>query len=130
MDWRHKELMAFGTDVASLDHLNAVAAYNRAMSLCSRTRYGLDESKFSAIEKLDVNETGTETGLWLNERIGNSELLLVFGEKLVFQVPAALFLANWRDMFCPSRDDVIILPVVGEWVLFYSHEDEFEFAWK
>jgi hypothetical protein len=31
-------------------------------------------------------------------------------------------------MFCPSRDDVVIVPTGGWWALFYCHEDEFEFA--
>jgi hypothetical protein len=52
----------------------------------------------------------------------------VFGRKDVFRVPARVFLDNWQDMFCPSRDDAVILPAGGGWALFYCHEDEFEFA--
>ena len=98
------------------------------MAQCSRTRYGLDETTFAAVERLDVNEPVPDAQQWLAERVSGGELLLVFGRDEVFRVPAALLPSNWRDMFCPSRDDVVIVPVGGDWVLFYCHEDEFEFS--
>lgn len=128
MGWRHLEMTAFGPDVAPLDRPDAAAVYDRAMRLCSRTRYGLDETVLPGIERLDVDEPGPDAQQWLSERVKASELLLVFGRDEVFRTPAAVFLAGWQDMFCPSRDDVIIVPAGGGWALFYSHEDEFEFA--
>lgn len=128
MGWRHSELAAFGPDVVPLDRLDAAAAFDRAMGFCSRTRYGLDETAIAAVERLSVDEPGPDAQHWLAERVGAGELLLVFGQDEVFRVPAAVFLSGWRNMFCPSRDDVVIVPAGGGWVLFYSHEDEFEFA--
>jgi hypothetical protein len=126
--WRCSELAAFGPELVPLDHSDAVAAYDLAIGMCSRTRYGLDETVFATIERLDVNEPKPDVQQWLAERVGGSELHLVFERDEVFRVPAALFLSDWRDMFCPSRDDVVIVPVGGGWVPFYCHEDEFEFA--
>lgn len=128
MGWRHSELAEFGPEVVPLDRAEAQAAYIRANNLCSRTRYGLDEQKFAHIERLDVNDPGPSAEAWLSERVGDGELQIVFGRDEVFLVPAAMFHNHWRDMFCPSRDDVVIIPSVGEWVLFYCHEDEFEFS--
>ena len=128
MGWRRSELAAFGSEVVPLDNPDAVAAYDRAMGLCSRTRYGLDETAFAAIERLDVEEPGPDAQQWLAERVGAGNVLLVFGRDDVFRVPASLVLDNWQDMFCPSRDDVMIVPAGGGWALFYCHEDEFEFA--
>jgi len=126
--WRNSELAAFGADVVPLDRPDAAAAYDRAMGLCSRTRYGLDETTLGRIERLDVAEPGPTAEQWLVERVGTGLLLLVYGHDEVFRVPAAVFIGGWRDMFCPSRDDVVIVPDGGGWVLFYCHEDEFEFA--
>ena len=128
MGWRHSELARFGPEVVPLDIPDALAAYNWAMALCSRTRYGLDETGFGDIERLDVEGAESAARVWLAARVGDGELLLVFGRDEVFQVPAPLFLGNWQDMFCPSRDDVVIVPAGGGWALFYCHEDEFEFA--
>ncbi len=128
MGWRHSELAAFGPEVVPLGGPNALAAYGRATGLCSRTRYGLDETVFAAIERLEVEEPGSAVRPWLAERVGADDLLLVFGRDEVFQVPTAVFLDRWQDMFCPSRDDVVIVPAGGGWALFYCHEDEFEFA--
>lgn len=128
MGWRSSELTAFGPQVVPLDCADAAAAYDRAMDLCSRTRYGLDETLFAAIERLDVNEPGADARQWLVGRVGNGDVLLVFSQDDVFRVPASLFLGSWQDMFCPSRDDVVIVPAGGGWALFYCHEDEFEFG--
>jgi hypothetical protein len=126
--WRGTELAVFGPEVVPLDDPDAAAAYDRAMTLCSRTRYGLDETAFAVIERLDVEEPGPGAEQWLAERVGAGDVLLVFGRDDVFRVPTPLLLGRWQDMFCPSRDDVVIVPARGGWVLFYCHEDEFEFA--
>jgi hypothetical protein len=126
--WRHSELSAFGPEVVPLDSPAALAAYTDAIGMCSRTRYGLDETAFDRIERLDVEGAESAARVWLAERVGDGELLLIFGRDEVFRVPAALFLGNWQDMYCPSRDDVVIVPVACGWALFYCHEDEFEFA--
>ncbi len=81
-------------------------------------------------ERLDAAEAGEDTAAWLAQRVGSGEgrLLLVFGERDVCEVQASFFVGNWQDLFCPSRDDVVILPVRGGWAMFYFHEDEFEFG--
>lgn len=128
MGWRHSELSGIGPEVVQLDRQDAAATYHQAVTLCSRTRHGLNETRFSAVERLKVEGSEAAARAWLAERIGSGELLLVFGLEDVVRVPSTLFLDHWQDMFCPSRDDVVIVPVVGEWALFYCHEDEFEFA--
>ena len=127
MGWRHTELAAFGPDVVPLSDTDAFAAYRRANECSSKTRYGLDETVFKQIDRLDVEEAGPEAKRWLAERL-SGDVLLVYSGDAVFRVPASLFLDGWQDMFCPSRDDVMILPVEGGWALFYRHENEFEFA--
>jgi hypothetical protein len=127
LSWRHLELKAFDPEVVPLGQPDAIAVYELAMSLCSRTRYGLDEAIFPTIERLDVEEEGGALP-WLAARINGNELNIVFSRDDVFRVSTAFFLNNWQDMFCPSRNDVVIVPVDGGWVLFYSHEDEFEFT--
>lgn len=119
-------MACFGPDVVPLSDADALAAFRRAWDYSSPARYGLNETAFAAIERLDVD--GSDVRVWLAARIGVGELLLVFGCDEVFRVSALIFLDRWQDMFCPSRDDVIVLPVAGKWALFYSHEDEFEFG--
>src|SRR5262249_20941079 len=126
--WQHPELAGFGPGVVSLTAADALAAWRRARDCLSRSRYGLNETVFASIDRLDVEKPGLEARQWLAERVGSGQLVLVFAEDEAFRVPASLFLDNWQDMFCPSRDDVVILPVSGGWALFYCHEDEFEFA--
>ena len=128
MGFRHSELAAFGPEVVPLGPEDALALFRRASDFASQSRYGLNEALFPAVERLDVDEPGPDARQWLADRVDCGELLLVFGKGDVFRVPASLFLDQWQDRFCPSRDDVVILPVIGGWALFYHHEDEFEFA--
>src|SRR5262249_43157280 len=106
------------------------AAYARASSYLSRTHYGLDTAKVRCVERLGVEDPGPEAREWLRRRIGEGgeRLLAVFGSREGGAVRACFFLERWQDLFCPSRDDVVILPEEGAWVLFYCHEDEFEFG--
>jgi hypothetical protein len=126
MHRRHSELAEHGP-VIRLADADARAVYRLAKKCASCTRCGLDEDAFAQIECLDVNDAPPNARLWLTARVDGDELLLVFGQSEVFRLSTSLFLDNWQDMFCPSRDDVVILPVAGNWALFYSHEDEFEF---
>jgi hypothetical protein len=128
MNWRKEELSALDPQIVDLQETEARVASRRAYGYMSKTRYGLDETKFAGIDRLDVDDPPPGTKLWLAERISSEHLLLNFDRDEVFRVPTELFLERWQDMFCPSRDDVVILPVVGTWVLYYCHEDEFEFA--
>ena len=41
---------------------------------------------------------------------------------------STFFVRNWQDLLMPSRDDAVILPEGRGVVLFYCHEDEFEFG--
>src|SRR5262249_27462486 len=118
MSWRHTELAGISQDVIPLSDTDARAAYSRANECSSKTRYGLDETAFEQIDRLDVEERSVDTQRWLAQRV-SGDLLLVYGRDAVFRVTAQLFLDRWQNMFCPSRDDVVILPVDGRWALFY-----------
>ncbi len=131
MSWRRNDLSAFGHEVTWLEAPEAWTAFRRAVDCTSKTRYGLNAEVFPAVERLDVDEPRPEGRAWLASRVGSNDepLLLVFGRDEVSMVRASFFLDRWQDLFCPSRDDVVILPRAGGWALFYCHEDEFEFAY-
>lgn len=130
MGWRRNELLHFGDGVAWLSEPDAAGAYRVATSLTSRTRYGLDSERVNDIEKLNVDEDAPEHATWLASRLGPGDamLLVIYEPDAACRVRADFFVKHWRDLFLPSRDDVIILPESGDWVLYYSHEDEFEFG--
>jgi hypothetical protein len=128
VSWRHREFAALGSEVVALSQADTLAVAHRAYACASTTRYGLDETIFTDIDRLDIDEPGPGMRQWLGERVGGGALLLVFAKDEVFQVSAQFFLDRWQDLCCPSRDDVVILPVGGGWALFYCHEDVFEFG--
>jgi hypothetical protein len=128
LNWRRDELAHFGEQLAWLNEAEASSVYNHALQFTSKSHYGLDPATVVGIDKLDVKEPGPEASAWLSRRIGGGPVLVVFGERQVCRMVGSFFVENWQDIFCPSRDDVVILAEMGEGVLFYCHEDEFEFG--
>jgi hypothetical protein len=130
MDSHREEFAAFGAAVTWLDKDQALAAFHRASDCTSKARYGLNDERFANIDRLEVEKSEPESRQWLVDRIGdtNEPVMLIFGKHDVCALPTSLFVDRWQDMFCPSRDDVVILPFSQRWALFYCHEDTFEFA--
>jgi hypothetical protein len=130
MNWRKKELSHFGNEIDWAFEAEAQNIYSEAIKYASKTHYGLNEEEISTIEKISVEEPSQEIQEWLIHRIGDKsrDLTIVFGRDEVCKVRKEFFVENWQDIFYPARDDVLILPEIGDWVLFYCHEDEFEFG--
>lgn len=130
MNWRRAEFAMHGDLVVWLSDAEAVMVYAEAYACLSRSHYGLDSATIGGIERLDVDSDPPEAADWLSKRCGpmDRELRLVFDRSEVCAVTAGFFIANWRDLMMPSRDDVVILPTQATWVLYYCHEDVFEFG--
>jgi hypothetical protein len=97
--------------------------------LCSTSRYGLNKSRIRDIEQCDAdNEEASGVDAWLAERCVGDTVRVVYEPHEVFDAATRFFVDNWRALFCPSRDDVIIQSLDQDWVLYYCHEDEFEFG--
>jgi hypothetical protein len=98
------------------------------MLLTSKSHYGLDPAAVTDIERLDLDKPSPGAYAWLSRRIGDSMVFVVFDRHQVCRMGGALFVRYWQDMLSPSRDDAVILPEDRGGVLFYCHEDEFEFG--
>jgi hypothetical protein len=132
MSGRRDEYSDFGDRIEWLTEPDAVGLYRIGISFMSRERYGLDSVKVYGIEKLNVDEDGPGHSAWLASRLGRGDamLLVSYEPKEACHVRTDFFVEHWRDLFNPSSDDVIILPELGEWILYYCHEDEFEFGYR
>jgi hypothetical protein len=131
MNWRHKELSEFGDSIAWLPKEDAALVYASALAKTSNDHYGLDERFWKISARWDVDHVGEEEGRTkLAALLGAEDFFVVYGEEEVFRVSSSVFISRWRDMFLPSRDDVVVIPPSEEWCLFYCHEDEFEFGKK
>jgi hypothetical protein len=128
VNWRRNELAHFGDQIAWLGPAEAAGAFDRATPLTSKSHYGLDPAAVAGIERLDVDEPGPEATAWLSRRIGVGTVLVVFDRQQVCRMDGTFFVRNWQDLLCPSRDDAVILSEDRGVVLFYCHEDEFEFG--
>jgi hypothetical protein len=128
MNWRRDGLAQFGDWLAWLGDVEAAGVYDRASRFVSKSHYGLDSSAVADIERLDVEAPGSEANAWLSRRIGGGSVLVVFDSREVCRMDGSFFVENWQEFLYPSRDDAVILVEGTSGVLFYCHEDEFEFG--
>ena len=127
MHWRAKELSETLPDADWLSESDARVVYDRVAPLMSRDHYGLEAATVRDLQRIPADASAPE---WLSSRVPRDEsLLLIFGSREVCRIPASAFHDHWHDLFCPSRDDVVIISERGGWILFYYHEDEFEFGY-
>ena len=63
--------------------------------------------------------------------IDNDALVfLCWGGGMAIRTAWGIFRQYWGDFCYPGSDDVIIVPEDDAWVLFYCHEDMFEFGMR
>jgi len=126
MTYRKEELAEFSESLCWLPTSESQTAWESSQRSCSRTRYGLDETRFANIERCSAE--GDAATDWLTERCVGKVIRVIYEEDAVFETMIEFFLRHWEDLFQPSRDDAIILSQDADWALLYCHEEEFEFA--
>lgn len=58
----------------------------------------------------------------------NSAVLVSWNRDAAVQTTLAVFIEYWDDFCYPSSDDVVVTPIVGDWLLFYMHTEKLLFV--
>ncbi|WP_139332524.1 hypothetical protein [Aquipseudomonas alcaligenes] len=123
---REQEYQSLGLEVRWLDKAHAENAYKYAVQFTSKEKYDLNENAVKNIEHLNI-ESYSVAEHWISHRISSAGTVqVVYSDSEVCVINAAIFISKWKDIFCPSRDDAIILHNNSHTVLFYCHEEELE----
>lgn len=123
---REQEYQSLGLEARWLDKAHAKNAYRYAAQFTSNEKYGLNETVVKNIERLKI-ESYSVAEHWISHRISSAGTVqVVYSDSEVCVINAAAFISNWKDIFCPARDDAIILHNTSHTVLFYCHEEELE----
>ena len=127
--WRQQELSHYGDAFRWLALPEAEDTYREARKYDCQERWGLDPATVDGIEHYDARGKEEAATEWLQQRFGKAaSVLVVFGDVDVALVPAAVLVAEWPNIFMPSRDDAIVLADDRSWVAFYQHEDRWEWG--
>ena len=113
----------------------AEKAYDDVAPYSSAEAYGLDKQRVGDIERIDLETDKNSEAVvdkWLAARIGATKgsVLIIYGRHKVCEMDIQEFLAHHSHVFAPSRDDSIVVPKSGDWLLFFDHENEYEFGIK
>ncbi len=128
MNFRRDQYEHFGDSITWLSPKSAVNAYESQIGHSSTDRYGLNHKSVTHIEQCNAAGDSDLVDQWLSDRCTGTELRVIFGPDSVFDTSVEFMLANWRDVLCPSTDDALIVSLDHDWLMFYCHEDEFEFG--
>lgn len=66
---------------------------------------------------------------WLRARHGalSDSVVVSWSRECALRTSWQIFTEHWSDFCYPSSDDVTVWPDSERWVLFYHHEEQFEF---
>lgn len=101
--------------------------YDGARTFDHPTAYGLNPTTVDLRERHIVTDCSVATD-WLNHQIGQlaSHVFIIFDERDVLPTCTNFFLTEWPNLFCPGRDDALVIEHTSRWIVFYYHEDELE----
>jgi hypothetical protein len=57
-----------------------------------------------------------------------AEIFMSWSDELAVETAWDVFTEYWEDFCYPSSDDVIVIPVAGNWRLIYHHYEQFDFV--
>lgn len=130
MNFREAEYRALGLATRWLDEAHARHAYEFALCYSSDARYGLNPSTVSCIERHIIESDSVATA-WIKARWPDTGTVqILYGSEEVCLIDANDFLAQWKNIFVPSRDDAFVLHNLSNAVLFYNHEEELEVGFR
>jgi hypothetical protein len=60
----------------------------------------------------------------------NEDLIISWLQDTAVKVPIKIFFKHWDDFCYSSSDDVFISPISKKWILYFMHENYFEFGFR
>lgn len=130
MKLRESEYIDSDVQARWLDAEHAKNAYDFALRFSDKGCYGLCSVTVDDIEHLDIASYSVADA-WLKDRLPvEGTVQIVYGDDEVCVLSAEAFVANWKEIFVPARDDAVILHNLSAAVLFYCHEEELEFGYR
>jgi len=92
--------------------------------------FQLDDNGFYEVQELSHAHTSAITRQWLSERIfnENTKIIVSWDQETCVVVQAEVFCEYWDDFCYEGSDDVTMIPLCGDWVMCYSHGDDFQFG--
>ena len=96
----------------------------------SRDDYRPNPNMFRTIVEISTDTEPSKIEDWLRQTIpSDSVRVFISWDNHLAVLTTVDFLCRFWDDFCyPSSDDVLILPLTGDWIIHYWHEEVMWFA--
>ena len=92
--------------------------------------YHLNEEEFLSVDYSDCPLEYSSVHIWLGDRIPEhtNTLVVLWDEKDAILTDKKIFCQYWEDFCYPASDDILIFPLTMEWILYWFHEEQFQFG--
>ena len=135
LNWRFTDPECNQLPISDLEKIQPLASVISEQFSKVLSKFGnhsiLAESDDSFRTDLDIVDANL-VKKWLSEKVNGSDqnvfLHWYFGNYSVMTT-WDIFIKYWDDFCYPSSDDVFIFPASADWILFYCHEEIFEFKY-
>jgi len=89
-------------------------------------------SAFNQIDTLKIRNSQETVNTWLSEKNINPEtnIIISWDNSSGLVTQWQIFCKYWDDFCYPSSDDILIWTATENWVLYYCHEEIFQFGIK
>lgn len=109
---------------------------SKAKELCQYSlkfeeQSGIIRSLFTSVETVNTSIVeNSEIQQWLLSRSPglNQTVIVSWNSDLAVSVKWSIFCEYWDDFCYPSSDDVAIFPLSEKWMVFFSHNEYFDFG--
>ena len=112
-----------------LDMQSAHEIYGRRTDILQN--FNLDRAQYPNVETYNSTNDVEGARLWLKRQLANlgSERVTVsWTSEVAMAVPLNDFCDYWDDFCYPGSDDLLVLPKNDDWVLYFFHEELFQFG--
>jgi hypothetical protein len=98
-------------------------------SLVESPRGAIPEHFRSPAKEISAEGDVAAVGAWLKElSSGDQSVVVSWDPHRAVLTTWKVFYTYWDDFCYPSSDDVTVVPLSGEWLLWYDHEERFVFG--
>ena len=122
------EYSDLGIDARWLQSDKASNAYSFVTTFCRADYYAIDKAKVEQYSEHKISNHSIAKR-WVSSLVSTEGTVqIIYGEDEVVIISAKDFIDRWQDIFCPGRDDAVVLHNLTKVILYYCHEEEWTYG--
>lgn len=129
IEWRFEDKKEILTHIKVLDRKAYDLIWDKLFENNIVDKFTLNKDRFKYFEEFDFNEDyNWTTNRLLDFENKDDEIILLWETGQAFLTNLQTFIDNWDDFYYPSSDDLLIINVKRDWIIYLAHYECFQFG--